>query len=205
VSTVAVWLLLGLGLLALVARRRSTAAALVAAQSLILAAEALRMGLAGEHGLTTAGLVLLVKAVAVGALLGIAVVRSRPERPLAADASAGVRIGAAVIVSLGAAALMPTAGLDPPAAANVAGALLAVGITMLIVRRAAAFQMLGLLVAENGIVVAALAVAGGVPVVVELGAAFDAILVLVVAVAFHGRIHDAFGTTDTDVLTALRD
>jgi hydrogenase-4 component E len=205
VSTTVIWALVGLGLLALAARRRSVSGAVVALQSVVLAAEALRIGATEDAALLLVGSVLLAKAAVIGALLWVAVARSRHARPLGDDVAGITRIGSAVVVALLAAVLLPSAGLDPPAAADGAAALVAIGLAMLLTRRAAAFGLLALLVAENGIVVAGLGVAGGLPIVVELGIAFDAILVISVAVVFHGRIQSAFGTTDTSVLSALRD
>jgi hydrogenase-4 component E len=200
VSTTVIWALVGLGLLALAARRRSVSGAVVALQSVVLAAEALRIGATEDAALLLVGSVLLAKAAVIGALLWVAVARSRHARPLGDDVAGITRIGSAVVVALLAAVLLPSAGLDPPAAADGAAALVAIGLAMLLTRRAAAFGLLALLVAENGLVVA-----GRLPIVVELGIAFDAILVISVAVVFHGRIQSAFGTTDTSVLSALRD
>ncbi len=67
-------------------------------------------------------------------------------------------------------------------------------------------RSLALLVAENGIAVAAVSVSRAVlPVVVELGVAFDLVLVVTVAIVFHDRIFGMFGTTDTRMLRGLRD
>jgi hydrogenase-4 membrane subunit HyfE len=74
-----------------------------------------------------------------------------------------------------------------------------------VARRATLFQALGLLVAENGIALAATAVKGGLPIVIELGAVFDVILIVAVATAFHERIFGEFGTGDTSLLRGLRD
>ena len=72
-------------------------------------------------------------------------------------------------------------------------------------RRAAIFQALGFLVAENGLYVAALAVHGGLPAVIELGLVFDLVVVVVVAAAFSAKIHEHLGTGDTGLLGELRD
>jgi hydrogenase-4 membrane subunit HyfE len=53
--------------------------------------------------------------------------------------------------------------------------------------------------------VAATAVVGGMPLVIELGTVFDLIVIVVVATAFHERIFDAYGTGDTTLLRGLRD
>ena len=59
--------------------------------------------------------------------------------------------------------------------------------------------------AENGIALAAVAVPGGLPLLIELGVAFDLVVLVTVAVVFHDRIFREFGTGDTAVLRELRD
>ena len=51
-------------------------------------------------------------------------------------------------------------------------------------RRPALLQVLGILVAENGVYLLAISVPGGLPFVIELGVLFDLVLVVTVAAAF---------------------
>ena len=53
--------------------------------------------------------------------------------------------------------------------------------------------MLGILVAENGLALAALGSPAASPSAIELGALFDLLLVVVVAAVFHERIFGEFG------------
>jgi hydrogenase-4 component E len=66
-------------------------------------------------------------------------------------------------------------------------------------------QVLGILVAENGVYLLAVSVHGGLPFLVELGVLFDLVLVVTVAVAFTRRIHGELGSGDTNLLRALHD
>ena len=88
---------------------------------------------------------------------------------------------------------------------HAAVALVALGIAIAVVRRAAIFQALGFLVAENGLYLAALVAPGGLPAVIELGLVFDLVVVVVVAAAFSAKIHEQLGTGDTCLLGELRD
>jgi hydrogenase-4 component E len=205
VTSWAVWVLTGLGLGAALVRRRSVAALLVAAQTagVGLAAAALAPGRSGEFGLAAA--ILCVKAALVAPLLAVAVSRTREARPVRDASSPVLRLGVVAGLVLAVAALVPAFGLETPSAENGAAAMVATGLAMIVVRRASLFQLLALLVAENGIAVAAVSVSGGMPVVVELGVAFDVVLLALVAVAFHERIFRTFGTTDTAALGELRD
>jgi hydrogenase-4 component E len=204
-SVALVWAVVGLGLLALVARRRSAAVAIVTIQSLAVAGGALALAPGRPGEFLVAGLLLAARAAALGLLLGVAVARTREARPVREDTTAVVRLGAGVGLVLLLVALVPPLGLEPAAAGQAAVALVGLGIALVVARRAALFQVLGFLVAENGIAVAAASVGGGLPVLIELGTAVDLILLVVVATVFHERIFGAFGTTDTAVLGALRD
>jgi hydrogenase-4 component E len=200
-----VTLVLVLGLGVVVVRRRSFAIALVAAQSAALGLGALE--LAGERSseFLVASLVLLVKAVAVPALLVAVLRRTRERRLVAAAAGPLLRLAGAAAVALVAVALLPPLGTGDAHAEKTAVALVLVGVTVVIARRPALFQLLGLIVAENGISLLAISVPGGLPYVIELGALLDLGLVVVVAAAFTRRIHGEFGTGDTELLRGLRD
>ena len=204
-SAALVWALVGAGLLMLVVRRRSAAVALVTAQSLAVAAGSLALAPGRSGEFLVASLALAGRAVALAALLGVAVVRTREVRPVRDDAPAILRFGGGVALVLAMIALLPPLGLETSAAEQGAVALVALGIALVVSRRATLFQVLGLLVAENGIAVAAASVSGGLPILIELGTAFDLILLVAVATVFHERIFGAFGTTDTAALEGLHD
>ena len=80
-----------------------------------------------------------------------------------------------------------------------------VGIAIVVARRPAFMQLLGLIVAENGLSLLAVSVPAGSPYVVELGALFDLALVVTVAARSRQRIHLELGTGDTELLRGLRD
>ena len=80
-----------------------------------------------------------------------------------------------------------------------------VGIAIVVARRPAFMQLLGLIVAENGLSLLAVSVPGGLSYVVELGALFDLALVVTVAVGVHPAHPLELGTGDTELLRGLRD
>jgi hydrogenase-4 membrane subunit HyfE len=108
-------------------------------------------------------------------------------------------------VALCAAALTPPLGLGAPHTEHTAVALVLVGIAIVIARRPILFQLLGLVVAENGLSLLAVSVPGGLSYVIEFGALFDLALIVTVAAAFAQRIHSDLGTGDTELLRGLRD
>ena len=101
--------------------------------------------------------------------------------------------------------MTPRLGLGDVHAERAAVALVLVGIAIVVARRPVLFQLLGLIVAENGVSLLAVSVPGGLSYVVELGALFDLAVVVAVAAAFATRIHDELGTGDTELLRGLRD
>lgn len=196
--------ILSLGLAVIVVRRRSVAIALVAVQSLALGLGAL--GLAGGRSeLLVAGLVLLTKAVVLPTLLLVVMRRTREARLVAPAAGPLLRLAGAGAVALLAVLMVPPLGLSDPQTEHTAVALVLVGITIVVARRPAFFQLLGLIVAENGLSLLAISVPGGLTYVVELGALLDLALVVTVAAAFTQRIHGELGTGDTELLRGLRD
>jgi hydrogenase-4 component E len=195
---------LALGMSVTVVRRRSVAIALLAAQSLALGLIA--AGLAGGHSgeLVVAG-VLLGKAVVLPALLYLLIRRTPEAGPVVAAAGPVVRLAAAGAVALCAVVLVPPLGLGAPHTEHAAFALVLVGIAIVVLRRPILFQLLGLIVAENGLSLLAVSVPGGLSYVVEFGALFDLALIVTVAAAFAQRIHTDLGTGDTELLRGLRD
>jgi len=202
-ALVTVILLCGLGVI--VVRRRSAAIALVAAQSLALGAGALGLASGRSSDFLVASVVLLAKAVALPALLLVVMRRTREPRLVAPAAPALARLAGAGAVAFAAVALVPPLGLGDAHTEHTAVALVLVGIAIVVARRPAFLQLIGLIVAENGLSLLAVSVPGGLSYVVELGALFDLALVVTVALAFTQRIHLELGTGDTELLRGLRD
>lgn len=203
-STAAIAALVALGFGVMLVRRRSFAIWLVSAQALMLGVAAL--SLAGDRaGFLVAGVILVVRAVALPALLAFARRRTPEPGPVTPATTVVVRLLVATVVSLVAVASIPPLGLADPAAEHGAVALLSLGIAIVVMRRPALLQVLGILVAENGVYLLAIAVPGGLPFAIELGVLFDLALVVTVAAAFTQKIHGEVGTGDTDLLRGLRD
>ena len=196
-------LMLGLAFGVIVVRRRTVAIALLAAQSLALGA--LAVDLADARSGYAVAAVLLSKAVVLPALLYVLIRRTPEARLVLAPGGPMVRLAAAGAVALCAVVLTPPLGLGAAHAEHDAVALVLVGIAIVIARRPILFQLLGLIVAENGLSLLAVSVPGGLSYVIEFGALFDLALIVTVAAAFVQRIHSDLGTGDTDLLRGLRD
>ena len=196
-------LLLGAGVI--VVRRRTFAIALIAAQSLALGVGALALASERSEEFLIASLVLLTKALLLPALLLVVLRRTREPRLVAPARPALTRLGGAGAVALAAAVLVPPLGLGNPLVERTAVGLVLIGICIVVARRPAFLQLMGVIVAENGLALLAVSVPGGLSYVIELGALFDLVLVVVVAAAFTQRIHLELGTGDTELLRGLRD
>ena len=196
------WMVVGLGLLVLVVRRRSLAVAIVTVQALLLGAKALED--ASSNGQTAAALALGVRAVALAALFLFVVARTREPRPVRAGTAPLVRAGAGVAFALALIWLIPQLGVGSRTLERAVLALVAFGLVTAATRRATLFQVLGIVLVENGLALAALGLTGG-SALIEFGVAFDLLLVALVAAVFHERIFAEFGAGDTAALRSLRD
>lgn len=152
---------------------------------------------------------LLLKGALLPMLLGRAIgstERARESEPLV-NVPASL-LAAALLTLLAYAASRPLTDLAPSpatAAIPVGLAMVLVGFFTLTTRRNALPQVAGFLVLENGIGVVALLATGGVPLVVELGAALDLLLLVLVLQVLTARLRITFGRTDLDELRELRD
>jgi hydrogenase-4 membrane subunit HyfE len=205
VSDALVTPILLLGIAVIVPQRRTVAIGLVAAQSLALSIVAFELAGGRSSDYLVASFVLLCKAVALPALLYALIRRTQERRPVVAAAGPLTRAVATGAAALLAAALMPSLDIAGAHVERVAVALVVTGIAIVVARRPAFFQLLGLIVAENGLALLAIFVPGGLSYVVELGALFDLVLVVTVASAFVSRIHAELGTGNTELLRGLRD
>jgi hydrogenase-4 component E len=204
VSTALMWALIGLGFGIVVVRRRTTAIGLVAAQSLLLGAVAVSEAVDTRAGLAAAAGALVARAIVLPLLL-LRIVRATREPRRVVERPALLRLVGAVMAVVVAASLVPAFGLEEPGAENVAAALVVLGIVIAAERGPVVLQAVGFLVAENGVYVAGLAVAGGLPGAIELGLLFDLLVVLAVAAAFGSKIYEEFGSGDTVLLRGLSD
>ena len=197
--------MLGLGLAVIMVRRRSVAILLLAAQSLVLSIGALSLNGGRSGDSLVASFVLLSKAIVLPLLLYALIRRTREVRLVVATTSPLMRLLGAGAVVLCAVTLVPPLGLGDAHTEHAAVALVLLGITIVVARRPVLFQLLGLIVAENGLSLLAVSVPGGLSYVIELGALFDLALIVTVAAAFAHRIHSELGTGDTELLRGLRD
>ena len=100
--------------------------------------------------------------------------------------------------------LVSTIGLSSRNAERPVLALVAFGLATAATSRATLFQVIGIVLIENGIAIAALTLPGASS-LIEIGIALDLTLIVFVAAFFHERIFAEFGAGDTAALRSLRD
>jgi hydrogenase-4 component E len=187
---------------------------LVAAQAFLLAAAVVCVGLAtgSAHLVLGGALTMASRGVAVPLALGH-ILRESPVRternPYLGPRAA--LIAAIVIVFISAMAIDGStlsgslgSSVVAPRALPASVAELLTGLMIVMTRRKGLSLVVGLLVFENGLALAAFSLTYGMPIVVELGATFDLLMVVVVVGVYARRMLTVFGSMSTDQLRNLR-
>ncbi len=168
--------------LLLTARQVQRAIYVLAVQSLGIALAGAVLGAATHdvHLWITAGLTLLVKTIALPWLLFWVMGRLRIRRAVDAVVPITATLilaGAIVVIAFHlSSSLHAFRSAITGNALPVGVSLTLMGVLMMMARRKALVQMMGLFASENGIFFTAMAACGGMPIVVEIGVLLDVIL-----------------------------
>lgn len=181
----------------------------MASQSLIIACACFWLGLSyssGFHAFVPGLLTLAVKVIFIpGAVLHL-VGKLTNEREILSESNVNYStMAAALFLVLGYALverLLPgSAGRDIIAASIL---MIMTGLSMMVLRKRAIIQIVGLITLENGIYLLGLLLTQGLPLVVELGVFLDVLIAVVVLVILTFRMRLSFMTTDTSVMKKLK-
>ncbi len=186
-------------------RRVAAVVSVLAAQGAVLALAAVWQG--WVQGAPQLYLTALVAAVAKAGFIPLALHWMIRRLALARGVDAALGVGPSLVagvalVALAVAVALPiTTGAQALAREDLAVALSVVllGMLMMITRRNAILQVVGLMSLENGLVLAAIGVAG-MPLVVELSTAALVMLVLVVAGVFVFQMRERLDSLDIALL-----
>ncbi len=208
ISSSAVLIFLTLLLLA-AARRMSNCISLFAAQSLVIAAQVFATAYLHKSvtALVVGVMVLLIKVLAIPYALFQLVKRLHTSRDVKASiAPAGSVFITAALIFVSYSAVQSYAkdlnvARDPLAAAV---AIILSGCFLMTSRNKALMQILGLLILENGIFMAALTTTFGMPLVIEIGIVFDLVMGVFLMGIFTFRIRESFNDLDVSKLRKLR-
>ena len=207
-SSSAVFLLVSVLLLA-AARRVQAGIILFALQSAIITAQVMATAYLEKsaEAWIIAGMVFAVKVVGIPSAMLWLVGKLKTPRGIRSQMSTAQCVFVAVLmIFLSYAAVQPYArGTRVPADALAASvALILTGAFLMVSRPQALMQILGLLVLENGICLAALTTTFGMPLVVEIGIFFDVVVGILIMGVFAFRIRDTFDHLDVSRLRRLR-
>jgi hydrogenase-4 component E len=196
-------------LLIAAAKRTSTCIALFSVQSLVITAQI--VAASGMHhlreGFAIAALVLIVKVIAIPYALHRIVEELKVPRDVSSSTSSSQSVFiAAGLILLSFFAVRPYAGVLGGDQAMLAAsvALVLTGGFLMISRKKALMQVVGLLVLDNGIFLAALTTTFGMPLVIEIGIVFDLLMGVFLMGLFVFRIRDTFNHADVSKMRRLR-
>lgn len=192
------------------ARRIASYISAYAVQSVVIAAVALVVGLATAdvNLYVVAVLTVLVKAVAIRQLLRAVERRLQAKVEIEPRWSKPVSLLIGIVLVVFSFAISPTIVVpgtflnEPPLAISMA--LVLIGLYLISSRRHVVTQIIGLLSIENGLFTGAIAIAYGMPLIVEFGILFDVLVAVIVLVLLVSMIHRAIVSADTGELRRLR-
>lgn len=181
----------------------------LASQSLIIACACFWLGLShggGIHAMLPGLLTLAVKVIFIPGAVWNLVGKLTNEREILSESNVNYStMAAALFLVLGYAIverLLPgSVGRDIIAASIL---MIMTGLSLMVLRKRAIIQIVGLITLENGIYLLGLLMTEGLPLVVELGVFLDVLIAVVVLVILTSRMRLSFMTTDTSVMKKLK-
>jgi len=182
-------------------------------QSILLAASAFILGYQHDsiHLYAVAGITLAIKAVLIPWLLRRTIseeIYARREISQVLNIPTSLLLSAALLIlAYFIASPLLSLGQEPFIKVNLPIGLggLLLGAYMVMVRREAVPQVIGILAMENGAFFAGVAIAPDLPLIAELAAAFDVLIIALVMGLLTRRIHERVGTTAVGRMTSLRE
>ena len=160
-----------------------------------------------RHIALAAVLVLATKAIVIPSLLARRVRRGGAQlsEPITGVPAGMLVCGALVVLAFSQTRALFGAGQTILASClpvSVASTL--VGMFVMVSRRSALMQVVGLVLLENAIFLAAVSLTYGMPLVVEMGVLLDLLVGVALFGLFVGRIEETHGATDTSRLSSLK-
>jgi hydrogenase-4 component E len=84
-------------------------------------------------------------------------------------------------------------------------AVMMIGLFIMIARKQAVSQIVGLLTMENGVFLSGLSITYGMPLIVEIGIFFDIFIAVLILGVFVFRINQTFDTINVETIRSLKD
>ena len=161
-----------------------------------------------RHIWIAAALVLGIKGFLIPRLLRRTAARGRARaeaEPFVSATTAMLICGALVVVGFTQTrALFGASSTILASCLPVSVAVALVGLFQMVSHRAALAQVVGLVLMENAIFLAAVSLTYGMPLVVEMSVLLDVLVGVALLGLFVGRIEESFESADTSLLTSLK-
>jgi len=203
------YILLGTVLAIVATKKLNRAVTWLTIQSLFLAAvggvTAMTTGVADLYlaALLTAG----IKGLAIPAVLFYVIRRIGVQKELELVVSTKTSLvitGALMVLAYSVIPSTLVSAAMGPNVLPVAVALMMSGLLLMVTRKKAITQVVGLMVMENGLYLAAMATTHGMPLIVELGIFLDLLVGALIMGILAFKINQTFDTINTDRLTNLK-
>ena len=186
---------------------------LFALQSFFLGAVALLvvLGYGETHILIAAFLTIAIKGIAIPLVLTkvIARIEVRKEIDFSVNITASLLLcgGIVILADSVAQSILSAQRADAPAVSRVLSvsiAMMLIGLFIMMTRKKAITQIIGLLTMENGVFLSGLSITYGMPLIVEVGIFFDILVAVLILGVFVFRINRTFDSISIDALRSLR-
>jgi hydrogenase-4 component E len=186
---------------------------LFALQSLFLGVVALLvvLGYGETHILIAAILTIMVKAIAIPMVLDRIIDRINIRK----EVEFNINIATSLLICGGLVILadsiarpiletVPVSNLPVSRVLPVSIAMIMIGLYIMISRKQAVSQIIGLLTMENGLFLSGLSITFGMPLIVEIGIFFDILVAAMILGVFVFRINQTFDSINVDELRRLK-
>ncbi len=186
---------------------------LFALQSLLLGVVALLvvLGYGETHILIAAVLTIAIKTIAIPMVLTKVIERIdvRKEIDFSINVTASLLLcgGMVILADSVAQSILSAQHGNAPAVSRVLSASIAmmlIGLFIMMTRKKALTQIVGLLTMENGVFLSGLSITYGMPLIIEVGIFFDILVAVLILGVFVFRINKTFESISIDSLRSLR-
>ena len=186
---------------------------LFALQSFFLGVVALLvvLGYGETHILIAAVLTIAIKAIAIPVVLTRVIDRIHVQKEIRFSISITASLllcgGIVILADSVAQSILRSPNADSSAVSRVLSvsiAMMLIGLFIMMTRRKALTQIVGLLTMENGVFLSGLSITYGMPLIVEIGIFFDILVAVLILGVFVFRINKTFESISIDSLRSLR-
>jgi hydrogenase-4 component E len=169
------------------------------------------LGYGETHILIAAFLTIAIKAIAIPLVLSRVIERIQVQKEI--DFSVNITVslllcgGMVILADSIAQSILSVQRPDTPAISRVLSvsiAMMLIGLFIMMTRKKAVTQIVGLLTMENGVFLSGLSITYGMPLIVEVGIFFDILVAVLILGVFVFRINRTFESISIDSLRSLR-